>query len=289
MKRHLLTGLAAALGLAASTAVQAAAPDWSKVTGFDAVAFYPGTSSIEWMTTGTKHGGARGMRVGERCAGCHADEAEDIGKLIVSGGKNEPQPIKGKVGSIPVKVQAAHDGSTLYLRFSWAQPKGGAEKMDVANQTKLAIMFPAAQLARADLSGCWEACHNDARTMPGAKGPDATKYVAGANLPGGVYYDLLQWTSSGKSHDGHVADKRVMNGGKALVEAKGEQVDGRWTVTFARKLAGGAPGDIAMQPGKTYPFGFAIHDDHSAGRFHHVSFEIHLGIDAEGDVVAKKM
>lgn len=289
MKRLTRTALVAALGLAASAAAQAAAPDWSKVSGFDAVAFYPGTSSIEWITTGPKHGGARGLKVGERCTGCHADEAEDVGKLIVSGGKNEPQPIKGKVGSIPVKVQASHDGTSLYLRFSWAQPAGGAAKMDAENQTKLAVMFPAANLARADQSGCWEACHGDARTMPGAKGPDATKYVTGADLAGGIYYDLVQWTSSGKSHDGHVADKRVMDGGKALVEAKGELVNGQWTVTFVRKLAGAAPGDVTMQVGKTYPFGFAIHDDHAAGRFHHVSFDIHLGIDAEGDVVAKKM
>ena len=47
---------------------------------------------------------------------------EDIRDLIVSGEKIEPKPIKGKAGSIPVKVQAAHDDGNLYLRFAWKQP-----------------------------------------------------------------------------------------------------------------------------------------------------------------------
>jgi hypothetical protein len=43
-----------------------------------------------------------------------------------------------------------------------------------------------------------------------------------------------------------------------------------------------------MAPGKTYNFGFAIHDDHTTGRFHHVSLNYTLGIDAKADVTAAK-
>ena len=47
-------------------------------------------------------------------------------------------------------------------------------------------------------------------------------------------------------------------------------------------------GDIALAGGKTYNFGFAIHDDHAAGRFHHVSLGYSLGIDAKADITAAK-
>jgi hypothetical protein len=96
---------------------------------------------MEWVLTGTEHGGARALRKGETCASCHHDEAADMGKKMASGQKIEPKPIKGKAGSIPVKVQAANDGANLYLRFSWKQPAGGADKMDAANQVKWLSAF----------------------------------------------------------------------------------------------------------------------------------------------------
>ncbi|CAG0992530.1 partial Cytochrome c-552, partial [Rhodocyclaceae bacterium] len=116
-----------------------------------------------------------------------------------------------------------------------------------------------------------------------------TKYVKDGNVAGGKFYDLLQWTSkANKGRDGYIADKRVMEGGKGLVEAKGEKKGDEWVVTFTRKLAGGGEGDIAMASGKTYNFGFAIHDDHTHGRFHHVSLGYTLGIDTKADITAGK-
>jgi hypothetical protein len=245
-------------------------------------------SPIEWITKGTEHGGARALKKGESCASCHHDEAVDMGKKMASGTKIEPTPIKGKAGSIPVNVQAANDGTNLYLRFSWKQPAGGgADKMDKDNQVKLAFMLEDNKVPGANLSGCWETCHVDARTMPEGKDDKKTKYVKDGALASGKYYDLVQWTSKGAKHDGYVADKRVMDGGKALVDAKGENKGGEWSVVFTRKLAGGE-GDIALASGKTYNFGFAIHDDHTHGRFHHVSLGYTLGIDTKADISANK-
>jgi len=282
-KMHILALAAAAL----STSALAAAPDWGKVPAKTITVFYPGVAPIEWITNGTEHGGARALRKGETCASCHHDEAVDMGKKMASGQKIEPKPIKGKAGSIPVQVQAANDGANLYLRFTWKQPPGGAEKMDKDNAVKLAFMLEDNKVERANLSGCWETCHVDARTMPDAKDDKKTKYVKDGSLAGGKYYDLLQWTSKGGKHDGYVADKRVMEGGKALLDAKGENKGGEWSVVFTRKLTGGE-GDIALASGKTYNFGFAIHDDHTLGRFHHVSLGYTLGIDAKGDISANK-
>ena len=219
--QKLITASAVGLLLSLGAGSAMAAPDWSKVPGKKITLLYPGASPIEWITKGTEHGGARGLKKGESCASCHDEEAADMGKKMVSGQKIEPKPIKGKAGSIPVTVQAAHDGANLYLRFSWKQPAGGAEKMDKDNQTKLAVMLEDNKVERANLSGCWETCHQDARTMPEAKDDKKTKYVAGGDVKSGKFYDLIQWTSKGAKHDGYVADKRVMEGGKPATKAKG--------------------------------------------------------------------
>lgn len=212
-----------------------------------------------------------------------------MGKKMASGQKIEPTPIAGKAPAIPVKVQAAHDGENLYLRFSWKQPAAsGAAKMDEKNPVKIAFMLESGgKVELADQAGCWATCHADSRTMPGAD--DAkTKYVKGGSLAEGKFYDLYQWRSGeNKGFDGYVADKRVMEGGKALVSAEGKKDGDNWSVVFTRKLAGGE-GDVTLESGKAYNFGFAIHDDNAAGRFHHVSLGYKLGLDTDGHIKAAK-
>ncbi len=297
MHKSLIAASALTLVMAFATgSAAAAAPDWGKVPVTKMYVFYPGASPVEWIMNGIEHSGAKGLRKGEPCTGCHQEEAEKLvfGQKMVSGEKIEPKPIKGKAPGFPVNVQAANDGTNLYLRFSWKQPAGGGPKMDADNQVKVAFMLANdgiivkdAKGKEVDMSkqgGCWATCHEDSRTMPNAKDDKKTKYVADA----GKFYDLLQWTSKdNKGHDGMVSDKRVMTGGKALVEAKGENKGGEWSVVFTRKLTGG-DGDIALASGKTYNFGFAIHDDHTIGRFHHVSLGYTLGIDTKADVSANK-
>lgn len=286
-KRHLLAAAVAAT-FAAGGAL-AAPPDWSKVPAKKITAFYPGASPMEWIMKGTEHGGARALKKGETCASCHDEEAADMGKKMVSGQKLEPTPPKGKAAAIPVSVQAANDGTNLYMRFQWKQPpSAGGAKMDAENQVKLALMLEDNKVELANLAGCWATCHEDSRTMPGAKDDKKTKYVKDGSVASGKYYDLLQWRSKGKPVDGHVAEARVMEGGAGLVSAEGKKDGDTWTVVVTRKLAGGGKGDIALAPGKTYNVGFAIHDDHAAGRFHHVSLGYTLGVDAKADINAAK-
>ncbi len=284
-KLHILALAAAAFSASAT----AAPPDWAKVPVVKITTFYPGASPIEWITKGSEHGGARALRKGETCASCHHDEAADMGKKIVTGEKLEPKPQKGKAAAIPVQVQAANDGANLYLRFSWKQPAGaGGDRMDKDNPVKIAFMLEDNKIPGANLSGCWESCHTDARTMPDAKDDKRTKYVKDGALAGGKFYDLMQWTSGkGARFDGHVADRRVMEGGKALVDAKGEKKGDEWVVVFTRKLTGG-DGDVALVSGKAVNFGFAIHDDHAVGRYHHVSLGYTLGLDTKADISANK-
>jgi hypothetical protein len=286
-KTAIQMGAAALVALAAGAAL-AAPPDWGKVPAAKFTLFYPGVATLEWATAVVNHSGARGIKNGETCASCHSDDPVDFGKEIASGKKLEPHPIKGKTGYIPITVQAAHDADNLYLRFTWKQPSGSSgEKMDKDNQVKLTVMLGDDKVDRVDVAGCWVMCHNDLRTMPDAKDPDKTKYVKDGSLASGKFLDLIQWASKTGMGGGYVADKRVMTGSKALVDAKGEKKGDEWEVVFTRRLQGDAS-DISLASGKTYNIGFAIHDDYTAGRFHDVSLDYTLGIDTKADITANK-
>lgn len=226
--------------------------------------------------------------------------------------------VKGKAPAIPVSVQAAYDASNLYLRFTWKQPPAaGGKKMDQKSAVKLAVMFNEDGKVEYDaMGGCWASCHHDLRGMPdvnagAAKHPRAkeldihsdgpTKYLKGSRtalemkarplggwdklkpeaeyaqmLGEGRFLELWQWRSADAPRAGHVLEARRLKAAPGLAEGKNE--GGEWTVTFTRKLTGG-PGSHAFAAGKKYNFGFAIHDDHADGRYHHVSLGNTLGLD----------
>ncbi|GAO37151.1 cytochrome C552 [Sulfuricella sp. T08] len=291
MIKHLIAVSVLSLSMAGANGPVLAA-DVSQAPAKKIVVFYPGSSGMEWILKGTEHGGAKPVKRGEPCIGCHIDEnkkmdeSAEIGAKILSGEKSkntalEPNPIKGKPGSIAVNVQAAHDANNLYLRFTWKNTGfNSGNKMDAENPVKLAVMLEEpGKLENDTTGGCWATCHTDVRTMPGVTDDKKTKYVVGASLADGKFFDIFQFRSGkGQFVDGHITDKRVMEGGKALQEAKGELNGDTWTVTFTRKLSGGE-GDVALLPGKEYNFGFAIHDDYTAGRYHYVSFGYTLALD----------
>ncbi len=92
--------------------------------------------------------------------------------------------------------------------------------------------------------------------------------------------DLLRVNSGdGSTEDGHILAERHMDSGQGF--AATIQLDaGQWTVTLKRPLKSDKPGDLTLEPGKIYNFGFAIHDDYSDARFHHVSLGYTLGFDS---------
>jgi len=280
----------AVMGMFIAGGAWAAPPDWSKVPERKVKLFYPGQSSLEWVMNKADHSAVPDIVDKKRaCAKCHEGDANEIGDKIVAGkpvGSSkvvlEPKPPAGKVGWIPVTFKATHDGEKIYFRFEWVPPKNGDVKMDKKNEVKLAMMFDGGGTVEgADLNGCWGTCHSDLRTMKDAKDDKKTKYIKGADLASGKFMDLIQYRSGKgeKPVDGHVADKRVMEGGKALVKAEGAKEGNKWVVTFERNLAGGAPGDHAITPDKIYNFGFAIHEDFSEARYHYVSLGYQFGLD----------
>lgn len=266
-----------------------AAPDWAAAPVTKMTLFYPGQSSLEWVMNKADHSAVPDIVEKKRaCAKCHTGDANEIGDKIVAAkpvGSSksvlEPKPIAGKVGWLPVTFQAAHDGENIYFRFEWVPPRVGESKMDKKNEMKLTLLFDGGGTVEgSELNGCWATCHDDLRTMKNPKDDKRTKYVKPADLSGGKFYDLMQFRSGEKKlFDGYVADQRVVEGGKALLKAEGLKEGNKWVLVFTRRLAGGAAGDHAIVPGKTYNFGFAIHEDHTEARFHYVSLGYQFGLD----------
>lgn len=192
-------------------------------------------------------------------------------------------------------------------------------KMDPEHPMKFALMLATDEVEYADRAGCWGTCHHDLRTMPDAPDAaeltslpfDAsmgvTKYITesrtkleirgrgdkprggwnklrpeqdiAAEFEAGRFMDLLRYKSgSGVSEDGHILEQRVMNGGGGF-DTSAVLNDGMWTLELRRKLSSDSPGDVELVPGQTYNIGFAIHDDFTDARFHHVSLGYVLGFD----------
>ena len=104
-----------------------------------------------------------------------------------------------------------------------------------------------------------------------------------ASLQAKQLFDLVRVKSSDSSiEDGYILDERKMHGGQggqAVATLDGDT----WTVQIKRPLASNSEGDVSLEAGKVYNFGFAIHDDYTSARYHHVSFGYKLALD-NGDV-----
>ena len=103
------------------------------------------------------------------------------------------------------------------------------------------------------------------------------------------YMDIVRYKAgSGEVEDGQILASRDMHGGQGA-EVEAALKNGTWSVVVKRKLKSDKVGDISIESGKVYNFGFAIHDDYSSARFHHVSFGYKLALDNdEAEVNAVK-
>ncbi len=98
-------------------------------------------------------------------------------------------------------------------------------------------------------------------------------------LDAGHFMDLLRYQAgTGKVEDGYVLEQRLMEGGQGA-EFTTSQADGEWTIIMKRKLVSNKPGDVNLATDQVYNLGFAIHDDYTLGRYHHVSLGYKLGFD----------
>lgn len=103
------------------------------------------------------------------------------------------------------------------------------------------------------------------------------------------FMDIVRYKSgTGEVEDGQILASRDMHGGQGS-EVEASLKNGTWSVIVKRKLQSDKEGDVSIEAGKVYNFGFAIHDDYSSARYHHVSFGYKLALDnAEAEVNAVK-
>ena len=95
----------------------------------------------------------------------------------------------------------------------------------------------------------------------------------------GHYMDIVRYKAGQKvSENGHVLSERVANDGQQT-EFNANLNNGIWTVEMTRQLKSDKPGDISLETNSIYNFGFAIHDDYTTARYHHVSIGYKLGFD----------
>jgi cytochrome c-type protein NapC len=312
-------GLAAGLGAAP---LQAAGIDWASVPGKEIVLFYPGQSSWEWSLTKSAMSGAKEFTEGKNCDDCHIGEEKTMGPQIASGQPRvfkdgtkppiEPVPIAGKRGYIPATVKFANDGTNLYVHIEFAEGAQPDAKQDPQYATKVTVMFNDGGVPEANRGGCFAACHDDSNGMPSAKGATRTMYLpktrakltrqgGGDTLKpaedmaklraGGYVLDFweakLNPGAAPVGVNGSIFDKREEIT-PAVVTAEANLADGIWSVTLSRKLDAG-PGFKTFTDTGRYTVSLAIHAGHTAHRFHYVSFERTLRIDAgSADFVAVK-
>lgn len=93
------------------------------------------------------------------------------------------------------------------------------------------------------------------------------------------FMDIVRYKSGTESvEDGQILASRDMHGGQGA-EVEASLKNGTWSVVVKRKLKSDKAGDVNIEAGKVYNFGFAIHDDYSSARYHHVSFGYKLALD----------
>lgn len=109
-----------------------------------------------------------------------------------------------------------------------------------------------------------------------------------SEMQAGKYMDLIRYNAGSKTvEDGHIMEKRDMHSGQGA-EAEATLDNGTWTVVIKRKLKSDKSGDISLNKETIYNFGFAIHDDYTNARYHHVSLGYKLGFDNDAAEINAK-
>ena len=187
----LVLGLSAIVA-APAMAADPASIDWSKIAATTVALFYPGQSSYEWLRS-DKHPGAKLVQDGKTCGTCHTGKEKTMGEKLVKAGPLEPMPVKGKNGTVDLKLQVAYDAKNAYLRYQWKtlNPYPGSEhqylrfdgkewkvygfpKLDKVVQEgkqpgiyedRMSIMIDDGKVPGFAQQGCWLTCHDGQRDM----------------------------------------------------------------------------------------------------------------------------
>ncbi len=240
--------------------------------------FDPGGSDAEWLVS--EHPGSQPLRQGTNCRQCHRGEEAELSAAL---GGPEPR-IR------PLTVDFASNNGQLLTRLSWEGDRA---------DTRVSLMWGFGDDAALRRGGCWAACHDDMRGMRFDKGkpkylwsalsqrralnqPALTKPedVLAQDLAAGRFAEL--WTvdlESGALRVDALLEKphRIATG---AITAAVEFANGRWTATVSRPLAPSKP-LLAVEPGRSYTFGAALHGKGRNDGDHWVSLPMTFSTDRD--------
>ena len=250
--RMLLVGLAV-IAAGPAIAVDPAAVDWSKVPTETVTLFYPGEGGYQWLRSPEHKRAYKKVLEGDSCFSCHEGEEAEIGELIVSGERLEPDPIPGKNGSIGLKVQVAYDSAYAYFRFRWntnmdrpgqmhnymrfdgekwaflGGPRSSKKVRSGAQpplyEDRLAIMVDDGSVPMFAQQGCWLTCHRGMRDMPDMASKAQVKAHAMLGDGGLKKSDVRKYLPATRSDDGASWDQTKSAAEVAEMKAAGGFVD----------------------------------------------------------------
>lgn len=203
---------------------------------------------------------------------------------FVAGGKMDPSH------QVKLAVMIAGQGiERVELAGCWVTCHSDSRYMSDAPKPEALLASPAKDAI--DLKDGITKYLAESRTEIEIKGEDGKPRGGGTHLKAngdlaklagqGAFMDLMRFRSAEKGlENGHILEQRTMTGGVAG-SAQGSLEGDTWTVLMQRPLKSDKAGDINLEPGKVYTVGFALHDDHTSARFHHVSLELRLGLDVK--------
>ena len=217
------------------------------------------------------------------------DDTKHAPAPFVSGGKMDPKnPIKL---AVMLTTDSEENPKVEFAERAGCWQSCHHDVNNMPHEPDKALLKSSPQAKQLDLSGGFTKYLKESRTAIEIEGKD-NKKRGGWNklkskaeidtlLKKGAFMDLLRYKSgTGESEDGYILAERIMTGGQG-VSFTGSLKDGVWTVDMTRKLTSDKLGDISMATDQMYNIGFAIHDDFSNSRFHHVSLGLKLGFDNE--------
>ncbi len=208
---------------------------------------------------------------------------------FVSGGKMDPEnPIKL---AVMLTTDSEENPDVEYAERAGCWQTCHHDTNNMPHEPDKALLKSSPLAKQLDLSGGFTKYLKESRTAIEIAGKDGkkrggwdklkSKAEIEALLKKGVFMDLLRYKSgTGESEDGYILAERIMTGGQG-VSFTGSLEGGVWTVEMTRKLASDKLGDVSMATDQMYNIGFAIHDDYSNSRFHHISLGLKLGFDNE--------
>ena len=216
-------------------------------------------------------------------------DGEHVPMPFIEGGKMDPEnPIKL---AVMLATDSEDDPKVEYAERSGCWQTCHHDANYMPHQPDNALLADSPLASQLDLSLGYTKYLKESRTEIEIDGKDGkmrggwdklrSEAEIQAALDNGSFMDLLRYNGgTGESEDGHILEQRVMSGGQG-VSFTGSLADGTWTVDMTRKLTSDKPGHISMNKDEMFNIGFAIHDDYSSSRFHHVSLGFKLGFDNE--------